>query len=218
MTAGEVTEAEALGAEAHASKITYRTQNRTALNPTAIQDWKVKQEPVFAINSKGNKPRGSCFHCGAKDHYVAQCPRKAAGLAPVINAIEDGDEHQDESVQYVRTRYPPQQNRKLFGTANAANPAKPAYRGGYRAGRGSASAPRGRKFNRRVAFIYENEEGQTIHEEIVDPDTTAAANSTHEEVGEAEHVEGINNLHLGDDHQEYDYSEGDYIPGAFLGI
>ena len=227
--AGEITDQEALGAEAHASNITYRTQFRTALNPTTptppgwkVEGWKVKQEPVFsvhALNHKGTKPRGVCFHCGARDHFVAQCPRKASGLAPVVNAAEDrdGEEDQDEqeAVQYVRTQYPPrpQQVKKPFGTAG---PAKTPYRGGFKPNRGTM-ATRGRKFNRRIAFIYEDENGQTIHEEIPDPDAEGVQEPAGRVEGVDECTAGINTLHL-DEQQEYDYSEGDFIPGAFLGM
>ena len=223
LMAGEITEQEALGAEAHASNITYRTQFRTALNPAAPAPpgWKVKQEPVFAVhamNHKGAKSRGVCFHCGSKDHYVAQCPRKAAGLAPVVNVTEDRDgeeELEQEAVHYVRNQYTPrtQQVRKpVVPTGNT----KTTYRGGFKP-RGVSSNPRGRKFNRRIAFVYEDENGQTVHEEIPDPDANGTQEVTDRVEGVEALVDGVNTLHL-EEGQEYDYSEGDYIPGAFLGM
>ena len=229
LMAGEITEQEALGAEAHASNITYRTQLRTALNPTTpappgwkAEGWKVKQEPVYAVNAlnpKGTRPRGVCFHCGSKEHFVAQCPRKASGLAPVVNAAEVRDEEEDqveqEAVQYVRNQNPyrPQQVRRSFGTTG---PARTSQGGGYKPSRGATTAMRGRKFNRRIAFIYEDENGQTLHEEIPDHE----AGGVQEPAGRVEGVEectaGVNTLHL-DEQPEY-YSEGDFIPGAFLGM
>ena len=88
----------------------------------------IKQERV---NAMGKKPRTECkdefFHCGNKGHYIAQCPRKMAGMdrAVAISEVQgtqgtdlDQEEGLDrEAVEEPRVqaldKYPRRKGQKL---------------------------------------------------------------------------------------------------------
>ena len=96
LLAGEIEDQDAEGLDLHSSTMSYlgkRSEN-TAL---------VKEEPgVFAVNYKGKQSgakKRRCFHCQGFGHFVANCPRKDAGLPPSTNAVShaaEGEESTDE--------------------------------------------------------------------------------------------------------------------------
>lgn len=79
--AGEISEAEALGAETYSVTTSYRAKKAdTTLG--------IKQEGIHAIGSNTrSKFERTCYHCKEKDHFIAQCPRKAQGLPPAVQSI-----------------------------------------------------------------------------------------------------------------------------------
>lgn len=206
----------------------------------------MKTEPIFAIGNQQIENR-RCYHCNTKGHYIAQCPRKAQGLPPAISSLEAQEEHyvEEESpicafgqprgrgrfrggarggyrpgrgIFYNRTVIRRGNNRPNFvqtdqthETAGARNDSyHPTTKFGDRRTSGQFPNRRGNshKFNRRIAYLYENDDGDTILEEEGE-----AAEPEPEAVEQVE--EGVHALHL--EEQEEDFSESDYLPGAFLG-
>ena len=70
--------------------------------------------------------------------------------------------------------------------------------------------PKAKQFNRRVAVVYEDENGETL----IDDAEEATQQPQDEDDGVAAITEGVNSIQLTPE----DYSESDYIPGAFLGM
>ena len=87
--AGEISEAECIGAEA-----TY--QNYSAQDPPPDRsndtgNYQFKQEPVFAVASKNNPVSRNCYYCLTQGHFIAQCPRKAGGFPAAVHAVGCAD-------------------------------------------------------------------------------------------------------------------------------
>ena len=86
--AGEISEAECIGAEATQQNYSIQASYPGPRN----QDhggYQFKPEPVLAINDKtnGNQPMSkACYYCMRPGHFIAQCPRKAGGL-PAVNMV-----------------------------------------------------------------------------------------------------------------------------------
>ena len=74
---GEINESDALGAEAFAIPSQYANKIGTSLGK--------KNSTIHAIS--GMKPR-VCYHCRSKEHFIAHCPRKAAGLPAAIQSLK----------------------------------------------------------------------------------------------------------------------------------
>ena len=74
---GEINESDALGAEAFAIPSQYANKIGTSLGK--------KNSTIHAIS--GMKPR-VCYHCRSKEHFIAQCPRKAAGLPAAVQSLK----------------------------------------------------------------------------------------------------------------------------------
>ena len=110
--AGEISHADALGAEALAITNSYRG----AVAHTANLRTKYKDEPIHAVGDSRDKSKGKCYHCGSKDHFIAQCPRWAGGLAPAAAAVQEQDNEDPadtievDGVHYVRNRFVPGRN------------------------------------------------------------------------------------------------------------
>ena len=89
LLAGEIGDQDAEGLDLHSSTMSY-------LGKRAENSASIKEEPgVFAINYKGkqgNVKKRRCYHCQGYGHFVANCPRKDAGLPPSTNAIGAKDE------------------------------------------------------------------------------------------------------------------------------
>lgn len=244
--AGDITEAEAQGAEAHASTISYR-YHRTAINPTAgnMYAMDIKQEPIYAVEGKnsGFRPRGACFACGSREHLIAQCPRKGTGLPNAVAAVEEVQEdvqymeyeydpyeyeYYDDGVNFVpRRKYPPKPYRGIYryvpGQRPVAYMMRPRGRGSFRGQvtpqMGSTVArARGRQFsNRRIAYLYEDENGETFVEEIPEGESDAHANAKSNNDTEAL-VDGVHSLTM---EEQYEAAFGTMgaasVPNAFLG-
>ena len=208
---GEISDAEALGAEAYVPINSYQSHG---LDTSLGLGRSIKQESINALNSKRV---GKCYHCGSKEHFIAQCPRKAAGLSAAVQVI--GEERDGiQALQNRRTFNGPKRmffkgkNGVPFGRKNISDPGSSSSTGDRRP---PSSFNKNKQYNKRIAsvVVYENEDGVTVVEEQetqeADPDT--------EDVEEEDCIEGINSIELSDN-QEEDYSESGYIPGAFLGM
>ena len=158
--AGEISEAECLGAEASLQHygvqygVQAPTYDRGAENRGGYQ---FKPEPVYAVPepvyavSGGNTPAAkNCYYCMKPGHFIAQCPRKIGGL-PAVNVVGGAGGvppsnpadpsgkgyYPEESVNAVPPTdapdlgYPEAYLGDYDATVNAL------YRGGYRGQRGS---------------------------------------------------------------------------------
>ena len=179
---GEISEAEAMGAEAYAT----------------IQLSDVNGARVESINAFSGQQKGNCYHCRSKDHYIAQCPRKAAGLPATVSSFQDKRE------SYLPVLYPVVRKVRSTGPKNTMSITLPNNKPKnrfqqFRKQKGKAG---------RIMFVYE-EEGELQCEPVEEEeDINVAPASTEQE----EAQEGVN---IVEDQEEY--SESDYIPGSFLG-
>ena len=81
--AREIGEAEVLGCEHRPVLRSYEGAVSNDMMPN------IKQERVNAIGKKTRTERkDECFHCGGKGHYIAQCPRKMAGMDRAVAISE----------------------------------------------------------------------------------------------------------------------------------
>ena len=223
---GECTEAEALGAEAHASHVSYRYH--TATSNYQSSPFQLKSEPVNAINALNQgkaRPKGACFHCGSTDHFVAQCPRKISGLSPAVASMEDAEaESDDDRVQYVqRPTYYSRGNGHGKGRYVQPSPQTGSGSGQqirFPAKKFGNKARGAKRFNRRIAYIYENEQGETVHDwiqEIPDSSTDQVQEGASEKPESQDPTSsGLNSI--GNIENQYAYTEADYMPSTFLGM
>lgn len=202
---GEISAAEALGAEAHLSVNSYQA---AGLETSISIGRMYKTESINAIPVK----KGKCYHCQSKDHFIAQCPRKAAGLSPTVHSVgEEEDGSINAAYGQPRRSYPGPRRVAYRGRNGTYLPrketedSKPINSNGGR----RPFQQKTKQFNRRVAVVYEDENGETV---IDDEDATQTPQD--EDEGVAAIPDGINSIQISPD----DYSESDYIPGAFLGM
>ena len=212
-TEGEISEAEALGAEAYVA-VTIRAAERqdTTLGRA------IKTERIQAVGANRNRNNDTCYYCREKGHHAAQCPRKAAGMPAAVAAIqpeqsEAGESDVEERVEPVgagNSRFQPggfPRKVRMTGYKN-----KNARRQNYSQKGASAPHPPGnpnrsypannknKKFNRRIMYVYEDEDGETYAEDI--PEEGHPGQEDEEVVAQV---------------ADADHSESDYVPGAFLG-
>ena len=206
---GEITEAEALGAEAHASIASYRSAGSQELSLGGAP--KIKAEPINALGgatTQGKRP-GRCYYCLGKDHFIAQCPRKAAGLAPTVQYVEPT---QEETINMLRTG----QRRTYFDAKTGSKfRHQEGGRNRYNSKPNGSNGNNGNRFNRRIAVVYENEEGTTIAEDSELYETTEEEDIKPPATEPVE--DGVNALHLEQQGKE-DFTETGFVPGSFLGM
>lgn len=171
---GEISEAEAMGAEAYAT----------------IQASGGKIESINALY--GQRPKGVCYHCKSKDHFIAQCPRKAAGLPATVSAFPEKDEGNNQ-INKVRFNG----SRKQFPTNKPKGFKKPYQPFHKQKGKQG-----------RVMFVYEDEEGELQCEDL-EQDVAKEENPSEEQ---EESTEGVHLVQTPED-----FTESDYVPGSFLG-
>ena len=201
---GEISAAEALGAEAHASVNSYQA---SGLETSISMGRTYKTESINAIPVK----RGKCYHCQSKDHFVAQCPRKAAGLSPTVQSVGE-EEEGTINAAYGQSRRSYSGPRRIAyrGRNGTYLPRKETEDGStHSSGERKHFSNKPKQFNRRVAVVFEDENGETMIDDETGPPATQD-----EEEGVATVTEGINSVQMSPE----DYSESDYIPGAFLGM
>ena len=230
--AGEVTQSDVLGAEAHSSGISYRNYGKPS-----TQIPKIKTESINAVQHgragrqhQPTKDSQRCWHCGDKDHYIAKCPRKITGLAPSVAVAEDGEVDPDGAVAQLSSNSAPLKRRVPFGRRTNM-PVRTSKDGkgqnGFRGSTRGSVRGRLRRFNQRVAHVYEDADGHTFIEDIplLEEDasedevegTEDADSEGHTEQAASEAQDGVHALSLDGEYQN-DFSETDFIPGAFLGV
>ena len=197
--AGELSDADLIGCEGRSAP----------MNPLPTANggrggMRIKQESINAVPSKEK----SCFYCQDKGHFIAQCPRKMAGL-PRVAVIGDQEE-EEEDISVVQGRPNWYQRKQNTNATNGGG--QPPNQGGRR---------RFQRFRRRVNVImgedghfYEDEEG--CEEQGGDAEPEGRLDS--------EETEPVANVGPGvmepeEDTADYSYTYGEsgYCPGAFLG-
>ena len=185
---GKISQSEAMGTEAFTPAGTYKAASK-GLN--------IKSEPGL-INATESR---TCFYCKKVGHLMAKCPRKNAGLTPAAAAVEDQDGEDEEEVNFVKS---------------GAGPVKKVF---FKPNRGKPYQTRARRFaqtdrrNPRVAVVYDDAEGNVHVEEGEMHEVDSQPSQDKDE----EAQDGVNVIDL-DGHFEQDYSEADFVPGAFLGL
>ena len=227
---GELTETEALGAEAHTSRASY--QNYPMSRETNLGYKAIKSEPIYSINEENSvnaftreKKSGRCFYCHNKVHFIAECPRKAAGLGPAIQEVQPKQEEADSEGTNVCTFQQKYKRRNNYFDARSGSKFGPRKFGNKpmqnrqqqlmtRANPSTNQVDK-RRFNRRIAVVYENEEGTTMAEESDIYEIDDGEEQIQQEEQQAE--DGINAIELEERYQD-GFSESDYLPGVFLGM
>jgi hypothetical protein len=203
---GEISAAEALGAEAHLSVNSYQA---TGLETSISMGRMYKTENINALPGK----KGKCYHCQSKDHFIAQCPRKAAGLSATVQSVGEEEEGSiNAAYGHSRRNYSGTRRIAYRGKNGTYLPRKEAEdpKATNSSGERRPFQPKAKQFNRRVAVVYEDENGETL----IDDAEEATQQPQDEDDGVAAITEGVNSIQLTPE----DYSESDYIPGAFLGM
>ena len=229
--AQEISEAECYGAEAMLQSCSYRSVgegHETTLGRIGSGSRQIKSEPVYALqegarsNRKGGYTDRKCFHCNQTGHYIAQCPRKANGLPAVVSIdapeaeqeyYEDQVEQEDATVNALGGYYNRQFNPQKGYNANRGGFNRPGNRNrGSKTGYPGRGKPRYQQ-NRRVAYLYEDENGVTQVEEegTGNQDPPPQGARAPQEVAAVEDAgQSVNALPEGAE-------EGDFIPTPFLG-
>ena len=181
---GEISDADCLGAE--------------AFDPEESSDGMPKQtRTTNMIAAVGDKSKnGLCYYCRSKDHFIAQCPRKAAGLPSVVQSVPNNS----------------YKKRVRFAASSNTFPARTTKT--YPQKFSQKATTRFQKFKNqkgrqgRIMLVYEDENGELECTDIEEEQEVAEADNA------SPPVEGINELRLQDD----DHDESDFVPGAFLGL
>ncbi len=181
---GEINEADALGAEAFAIPSQHANKIGTSLGQ--------KNSTIHAI--AGMKPR-VCYHCRSKEHFIAQCPRKAAGLPAAVQTLQ-GENSYTKKVRFQGTT-PSSQNQQKFKTMR-----KKKFEGYKQKGKTG-----------RVMFVFEDENGDLQCEQLEEE-----AAETADKTGSEDPFEDTNGVNVVEDNEEPGYTESDYVHGAFLGL
>lgn len=169
----EITETEALGAEAFNSSSSYLAAKAVDVNLGLPNQ--IKSEPVNSVNaiSRFQRPERLCYHCKQTGHFIAKCPRKAAGLAQVVNMVKDKNGKVTQLGQW------------RAGSSSGTNT---SFQKGGTKFKGTKPFAKG-KFTRRIAHILEDEEGNAY---LVEDDSEADDEATEDTEGEnAEHSENL---------------------------
>ena len=137
-------------------------------------------EGIMAMRN-GNIPKRACYYCGEEGHFIAQCPRKTAGLPRAVQAMEGelGDGQQEaaeDSVNYAGQRYAQRggyngnwRGRQYYGQYSSGNGNN--YRGRGR----DRYKGRGKNSNGgRLFFLVEDEETGRAYQEEARPEEVAA--------------------------------------------
>lgn len=186
---GELSEEQTIGAECFSTNNSYLESDQTTSG----------QARISAIQAKpGTKSQiGPCYYCKQMGHFKAQCARKANGLPPaVVNQVDhEVPEPDSEAVEalyanrYVKKQYPVKFVAQKKG--NYTN---------------------NRRFKqRRVMFVYEQDDGQLVCEPIEDePQRGEDPPNT------PPPVERVQVVRL--EEQQDDAVGSDYLPSTFLGL
>ena len=196
--AGELSDADLIGCEGRAVQMDTRPMKEGV---------RIKQEPINALTQKGEK---SCFYCQDKGHFIAQCPRKMAGLPRVSVIGQAEEEEEDIAVVQGRTNW---YQKKQSGNSNATPSGGQAQNQGGR--------QKFQRFRRRVNVIM-GEDGH-FYEDVEQGDGQGGVEDSIDTL-DSEENEPVSNVGPGADDASgdtadhaYTYGESGYCPGAFLG-
>ena len=201
---GEISESEAIGAEAFTSLNSYTTNTKEATLGKQVN----MVAAAYATNKSAEKP-ALCYHCRSKEHFIAQCPRKAAGLPATVHAMTAPQPqvyNRPSNQPFRKVRYNPPFRGNAKKVTN--QPAKPRYQQfgqnkGYYQQRGRAG---------QIMFVYENDDG-----EFECTDIDREENAEEDAPEDVTQEEEINQVQPAGDGGESDYV-AQYVPGAFLGL
>ena len=205
LKAGEISDQEALGSEPFTSGHEYNMKPLNQTRPGINQ--------LGGNQRRGNGAPKACYHCQSTEHFVAQCPRKAAGLPAAVQALPNQTGQQNVRFQG--------QMRFQQGNQGSKNRGRGRGRGGSTRGsgrgkgqnRGQSNAQTKGSTSRvyehngkrgRVVFIPCEESGAQQYEEL-DPYNM--------ELFDVE--QNVN--HVEEEHQEPAAESSDYASGPFLG-
>lgn len=210
---GEISESEAIGAEAfmslnsHVAGAKEATLGKQVNAVAAVYDAKTAQ---------------LCYHCKSKDHFIAQCPRRAAGLPATVQAMPNYAPNPP-----FRSPMPQAQARRVSYNTPTKNFGMPPVRGGSRRD-GQNTRPRYNQVgqNRRyyqqrgragqIMFVYENEEGELectdLEREGEAPEENVS--ETLQDDGTAGPVQQVCAAEPQEDQSDY---VAHYVPRTFLG-
>ena len=214
--AGEINQADVLGCEVQVTGISYRNygnyrhgNHKTEIKREilAVTEESESQINAFKGNSSQRKPSSSaCWHCGEYGHLIADCARKLSGLPKAVSA--------DNQVAPLQSGQ--QRGRSVHQTRPTIYHAnKPKTRSVK-----SRSRPPLRRFNKRVAQVWEDQEGITHVEELTEDEEAEEAeqeDNTPEQPAVEQISQGINMIDL-QHSSDTSYAESAFIPGAFLGL
>ena len=196
LLAGEISEQDAEGLDLHSATMSYLSQ-RNGTGPS------VKTEPgvyAFGANYKAKKRR--CFHCQSVDHFVANCPRKDAGLPPSTNAVrvvEEDDEgtSADQAEEDLEDR---NSDTEVLAINERRRWKKPKNgfkkRVNFPISRERWTKTRNRQ---KLATVYRNGNGI----QVVEGENDSAGSSSSDEAEEAEKVHTITQNDLSEEGSDY---------------
>ena len=243
---GEISQSDVLGAEAHSTGISYR-------NYTSVPHLKIKNEvlsveghSVNAISGRNKSKYRStgndkCYYCQEPGHFQSECPRRKTGLAPVTASVnhedyEDGSDHAVAPLHNTGFRKTNSPRRKSSGNFRPitfsgfrSQSATKSSQKRARTGQSYTTRSKNRRFNRRIAYIHEDADGNTFLEEIPELTEESSESEDEDEEQEAQEAATCSNVHIptnessvntvdvGDGHDE-EFNEADLLPFAFLGI
>ena len=221
---GDFTESEGIGAESIFCPTTYQT---AGANSHSTHKGIHAMEEVNALNSDNTK---LCYFCQSPDHFVAQCPRKKAGL-PATVSYTGNRSNQYRNYQSANANFKPQM---------AYNKGQPRFRPWRNSGQNTQQVPQTynnqAKFNQskkytqtqtrrymkqRVMTLMEDDEGNlytpegnAILEQITEPENAERNEPEPESVNQ---VNSEDNLPSQESNDSTGFSTSEFLPGAFLG-
>jgi hypothetical protein len=188
--AREIGEAEVLGCEHRPVLRSYEGIVSNDMIPG------IKQERV---NAMGRRQRGAnkdeCFHCGVTGHYIAQCPRKMAGMDKAVSINEVVGSKETKDVQNTESESESQNTDRV----QALN----------RYPKRNFQKLKFKPKSRKTVQVIEGEDGELYLDPEGDEELEAQVNTVPAE-------EGLPGLHQEPDSEdEFDDS---YTPADFLGL
>ena len=199
---GEISESEAIGAEAFTSLNSYTAREKGATLGKQVN-------VVASTYDQGKKAKMlQCYHCKSTEHFIAQCPRKASGL-PAVQAMmgnQNNSGFKSTAIPNKRVKF------NIRGGFNPANQGATRRSTNQRYNSRKIYQQQGR--SGRVMFVFENEEGDL---ECTDVETEGYQPEDGDDPGD-QLTEGVNQIQLeeNDGEPESDYV-ANYVPSTFLG-
>ena len=148
------------------------------------------EEGIMAM--RGGQPK-KCFYCGEEGHFIAQCPRKLAGMPGAVSSVEaehEADQEEPaEAVNYTARRFTQKGN---YASAWRGRPYNQQYQQyqQYKSGSGYRGKNRGRgrgkNYNGGRLFLMGTDELGYDYQEEVSPEEVAEWLSQQQDEEQAE--------------------------------